>query len=72
MNMNLQHLSPVTNHTAGKRESINGEQDPIPFHRNIQHLFPNINHTFKQITEKDLLASLRMNVTKLMQRLKET
>ena len=68
MNRNLQHLSPDTNHTAGKRESTNGEQDPIPLHRNLQHLFPNINHTFKQITEKYLLASLRMNVTKLMQR----
>ena len=31
-------------------------------HRNLQHLLPNINHTFKQITEKDLLALLRINV----------
>jgi len=55
MNRNLQHLSPVPNHTAGKeRQSM--ETGPYsliqePSAPASQH------HTFKQITEIDLSTS---------------
>ena len=59
MNRNLQHLSPVSNHTAGKeRQSM--ETGPYSFVQEpsapaSQH------HTFKQIADMDLLG---MNVLK--------
>ena len=55
MNRNLQHLSPVSNHTAGKERQLVGA-GPYSFVQESsapasQH------HTFTQLTEIDFLIS---------------